>query len=290
MRNLRTKLKTVLFLVSSLIFSGSCSTFSKLKSGQEWEVWPEVSLSAPVTLQLKSSVGHRDQVSVYSLSEISERSKAPKREEVFFELEQLGLGQTTEGLLSQQVRVLKKKGKGNLHDFAYPELGETFVYQLKKNGEVKNIKGLPVGTRRNSVFYLPSVFLVEAPVIKGDTWKAQVSWWDGKNSIEFSVDALLILKKFVKCGESSTCALLEFEWQVTSPTVSWGDNSNFLGRVWGKMLFSLDRGLVLFAEARSEDVVQFGKTLVETRSCMRSVVKNSEVGRRISARQDCLQQ
>ncbi len=287
MRNILSNYKTVVLLVTSLGFMCSCATISQLKDGQVLHGLEESLLKVPLFLHLKSVRGEVDRVFIYTEAinqhHINGRSPVLKKNITSFLVEIENLGVDTENHLNQRVHVLNKEGESDLHDYAYPRLGEVFNYQYKRNGEVLQVENFP----RDSLFYVPAISLPKGKKGKGDTWALQRSWWDSKNNVQLNLDMVTILESFLECGEGHICALLSIDGKVTIPSMVNSIESGFLGRLSGEILFSVEKGVVLVSNIKSEEALQIGDETIETHSCLKSVLISSKVARGFKKSKSC---
>ena len=93
-----------------------------------------------------------------------------------------------------------------------------------------------------------------------------------------------ILKGFVPC-EGVWCADVEVSGNVMIAIPQSENSARFDSRLWGRMLFSLTRGDVIWSELRSREevIVPTERTLVE--SCMVSETKSERHA--LKSQMDC---
>lgn len=174
-------------------------------------------------------------------------------------------------LLSLSMKTLQKDGASDLHDLAFPELNEEIDYIFRLNAEVVKAGGYP----KESIFFVPSLPMPKSAVEIGDTWTMDHTWLSSRDAIPLRLEVVAILKDIVRCEKSDVCVDIEINGHVglgLKPTV---EGSIFESKVWGRVLFSLDRGDVLWSEMRSDEKMGVKANRVSVRSCMVSEVKGS---------------
>lgn len=184
-------------------------------------------------------------------------------------------------VVQQRVRVIEKNGLDDLHDYGYPRMGEVFTFHYKPNGEVIKVEDFP----KNSLFYVPSIYLPNYAAVKGDTWVLKKSWISQSTGVELELNLLTILKKFVRCRTGETCALLSFFGETIIPSLEGRRDSHFLGKLQGALLFSLERGLVMAVDSNSQEILQSGLNMVEVNSCLKSAMlseKTNSLSKKVS--------
>lgn len=177
-----------------------------------------------------------------------------------------------DGQITSVVRTVEKDGTSSLHDLAFPELNEEIEFVVKPSGEVvKAGKYLP-----QSIYFVPSLPTPGRPVAVGDTWTMEHTWYSAHEGIPLKLSVVGILKDIVRC-EGGYCADVEVNGGVNlalAPTVA---GARFDSRVWGRVLFSLDRGDVIWSEMRSKEEMSIDKSRSLSESCMISRVKFGKV-------------
>lgn len=178
------------------------------------------------------------------------------------------------------VKTIAKDGSVDLHDLAFPELNEEIEYVTKSTGQIVKAGRYPP----HSIFFVPPMPVPEKPVAVGDTWPLEHTWFSGAEHIPLKLSVVGILKGIVAC-EGAWCADVEVSGGVAIAVAPSEASARFESRVWGRMLFSLAGGDILWSELRSREEVLFGteRTLVE--SCMVSEVKSERHG--IKSQLDC---
>ena len=172
-------------------------------------------------------------------------------------------------LLKFTVKTTRKDGAVELHDLAFPELGEQIDYIVRGNGQV-----LQAGAYSpQSLFFVPALPISEKPVEVGDTWTMEHTWISAKDSVPLKLDVVGILKNIVPCESTKVCADIEVSGHVTLVAVPTNEGAKFESRVWGRMLFSLERGDVLWSEMRSSEEMGVKGDKMRVTSCMVSEIK-----------------
>ncbi len=172
-------------------------------------------------------------------------------------------------ILSFELRTIRKDGTVALHDLAFPELNEEIDYVVRSTGEV-----LHAGRYlTQSLFYVPAMPIPAGPVEVGDTWTMDHTWLSAKDAIPMKLEVVGILKDIVVCEKVKICADIEISGHVglvAAPTVA---GAHFESRLWGRMLFSIERGDVIWSEMRSDENMTMPGDRMAVTSCMVSETK-----------------
>jgi hypothetical protein len=167
------------------------------------------------------------------------------------------------------VKTTRKDGTVDLHELAFPELGEELDFIQRPTGEV-----LKAGKySSNSIFFVPSLPIAGHPVAIGDTWPLEHTWISGHDHIPLKLDVIGILKDIVPCEAGGVCADIEVSGSVHLVMLPTTVGSKFDSRVWGRVLFSLQRGDVIWSEMRSHEEMAVGGERNDVLSCMVSAMK-----------------
>ncbi|MGZ6480619.1 MAG: hypothetical protein ACXWQE_15010 [Bdellovibrionales bacterium] len=172
-------------------------------------------------------------------------------------------------ILKYEVRTTEKDGAVELHDLAFPELNEQLYYTVRTNGEVLNVNNL----RSKSLFYVPALPTPKAPVQIGDTWTMEHDWVSSKDGIPMQLEVVAILKDIVACEKKNVCADIELSGHVEVMSAPKVVGARFNSRLWGRVLFSLERGDVIWSEMRSTEEMAATGDRMAVRSCMVSEMK-----------------
>ena len=172
-------------------------------------------------------------------------------------------------ILKFEVKTIAKDGTVDLHDLAFPELQEQIDYVIRSNGEVLQAGRLPP----QSLFYVPAMPIPKGKVEVGDTWIMQHTWYSSKDGIPLSLEVVAILKGIVPCEGKGVCADIEISGHVTLVAQPVAMGSRFNSRLWGRLLFSLDRGDVLWSDMRSSEEMGIKGNHMKVNSCMVSEMK-----------------
>jgi hypothetical protein len=261
-------------LTLCLIFSQGCSHGSKhpISDVVKPTVWPAPitfrPLEEPVTLKMSGEVGRVEVVNNCSIAitrtfadgEIRHK----KVESVDFKVQTATTKALKNSNIKQTVQTTWKDGFVNLHDLAYPELGESMDVEITPLGEVVRAGNYP----KTSIFYLPSLPLPKKPVKTGDEWKSEHAWKSEENGLPLTVN---LTSKYVgskPCGDFS-CAEITVKGEVHMPAKIEQKNG-FTHKLSGRFLFEPKRGLPVWAEFGSEEEIQAGGARAEVRSTLRS--------------------
>lgn len=184
------------------------------------------------------------------------------------EVVEFGVTTTTKAvrgdILETSVKTKFKDGTVDLHELAFPELGEEIGYILRKNGQI-----LRAGIYSSqSIFFVPSLPIPKGAVAIGDTWPMEHMWISGRDRIPLKLQIIGILKDIVPCDVSGYCADIEVSGSVNLVLLPATQDVRFDSRVWGRLLFALDRGDVVWSEMRSREEMLVGKERTQVESCM----------------------
>lgn len=178
--------------------------------------------------------------------------------------------------LTQSIRVIKKEGAIDLHDFAMPDLGESLELTTTAKGKVVKAGDWPA----NSIFYVPAVSLPDVPVEVGDTWTMQATWLSLSEMVPYELDMVSILKGFVRCG-AGACADIEVSGSVGMQG-ALKQALVFRSEWRGRLLFSVEQGTVVWSRMNLEETIASDKVHRTVKSCLEAVLKepraNSIVG------------
>lgn len=167
------------------------------------------------------------------------------------------------------VTTTRKDGTVELHDMAFPELNEQIDYVVRGNGDVlKAGHYLP-----QSLFFVPSMPIPDRAIEIGDTWTMTHTWYSARDAIPLQLDVMGILKDIVPCETNKVCADIEISGHVNLVEKPTTIGSQFKSRLWGRLLFSLERGDVIWSEMRSEENMAIPGQRSAVRSCMISETK-----------------
>jgi hypothetical protein len=84
------------------------------------------------------------------------------------------------------------------------------------------------------------------------------------------LDLVAILKGAKPCYTGQTCLDLEISGKVLVAADPQRPDVRFDGRIWGRLLFNLERGDVVWSETRSQEEMVVGKERMEITSCLHS--------------------
>ncbi len=184
------------------------------------------------------------------------------------------------------LKTIKKTGLADLADFALPELGETLDLIMTNQGKVLKAGDYPPGT----LFFVPPVSLPDNPVKVGDSWSMTSEWVSLKSGVPLKMKTLSTLKSIRQCGTTGKCAeitltgTVELENSTDSSTTDSNSSSSdktspamkpqFTSSMSGSLLFSLDRGTVLYSYLKSSESLSAKTTRIQIESCMVTRVSN----------------
>jgi hypothetical protein len=173
--------------------------------------------------------------------------------------------------VSLVVETLSKDGPVDLHDLAFPEVGEKLEMDLNSNAEVLRAGRYP----KDSIFFVPPVSLPSRPVKVGETWMLRKGWTTSKNGTPLEVELVSIFKNIFQCGVDDQCAEIETSGIVYVPKAVSAEVA-LESRIAGRMLFSLKTGTVIWTDVRNQEKLTAGNWKIEVLSCLESVLDSPE--------------
>lgn len=258
----------------------SCSS-NRLKTEQAEKINP----AKAVTIELKIKPGSQFETHYFSHAYIRNYSDQQltreKHEAVDFTTITKALDYNPNlKLLRYTMTTVKKDGQVNLRELAFPEKGEEIEFIVRHNAQVVKAGKYPA----DSLFFVPSLPVPDHPVEVGDTWEMVHEWRSAAEKIPLRLETVGILKGLVKCEDNKTCADLEISGGVKLSIKPDAVGAKFNSRIWGRMLFSLDRGDIIWSEVRSEEEMGAGQDRVLIQSCM---VSETKVGKELKLKLNC---
>ncbi len=230
------------------------------------------SLPQAVDLRFKGRAGERTETRYYSIAQITtyedQQLLRDRQESVDFNVS-THVTAADDKQFSFTTRTTRKDGTVGLHDLSFPELNEQIDYVVQANGEVLHAGNFPP----QSLFYVPSMPMPASKVEVGDTWTMAHTWFSSKDAIPLKLDVVGILKDIVPCEKTKVCADVEISGHVglmAQPTTA---GSRFSSRLWGRALFSVERGDVIWSEMRSREEMGVKGDHMNVASCMVSEMK-----------------
>jgi hypothetical protein len=169
-------------------------------------------------------------------------------------------------LIQFKVKTVEKDGTADLHELGFPEMGEAIDYVIRGNGEVLKAGHYP----EQSLFFVPALPVPSASVKVGDTWPMDHTWYSAKDGIPLRLQVIGILKDIVACEGGKVCADIEISGDVKLGAMKAVPRNVFSSRLWGRMLFSLDRGDVIWSQMRSREDMKTPGHEMKVSSCMLS--------------------
>jgi len=238
-----------------------------------------------VRIELKGKPGTSSETRYYSHANVksySDQQLLRDKQEIvdFTVLTTIQEYDAQEKLIKFKVKTIAKDGIVNLHDLAFPEKNEEIDYIVRGSGEV-----LKAGNHApQSLFFVPALPVPKDEVEVGDTWTMEHTWYSSRDNIPLKLEVVGILKALVPCDGGKTCADIEISGGVKLVSMPTIEGGRFDSRIRGRMLFSPDRGEVIWSEMRSEEemIVQGEKFSVV--SCMASETK---LGAKFKTKLEC---
>lgn len=168
--------------------------------------------------------------------------------------------------LHVRAKTLNKDGMMDLNSMAFPEKGESidFIYTLKADvvqaGEYPEV----------SIFYVAPLPLPPEPVGVGESWTQQASWLSS-NGVPLLMDLVAILKNVYACGEHR-CMEIEISGNVFLQAET-NEPMNFISEISGRIIFSKERGTLLWSYVRSQESLTTVNGQVLSYTCVVGVLK-----------------
>jgi hypothetical protein len=168
------------------------------------------------------------------------------------------------GNIYQTMETLSKDGSLNLHDFAYPEIGEKIDFEFSPEGEVLKAGKYP----KSSLFFVPPLPLPHFAVKKDDHWEMKSGWASEEGGLPLTVTLHATYLNQKKCGDH-TCVNIGVEGEVHMDAKLEKKNG-FGHKISGRFLFEPKRGLLVWSEFLSDEHLQTEGARAEVRSILRS--------------------
>jgi hypothetical protein len=262
MSNYKAFLNTVTFFAVCLLCG--CATLQ----GTHSSTASKASLDKPIALKVKGTPGEIEIMKFHShtISKRFEQSQIrhEKEEIVDFTLktEVKDYDEKT-GITTFYIEALEKDGYIDLHDLAFPEVGETMVYALTANANVVSAGNYPT----DSIFYVPPVSLPKRKVKVGETWTMSHVWRSSQNGMMLSLDLLTIFKQAYHCGGEDICAELELSGEVILPSMM-ASRQELKSTLAGRMLVSTKTGSIIWSYMYNDERFIIGDVVIDVKSCL----------------------
>lgn len=253
--------------------SGSKKGFEGLRPSLEDT--EKVEIKEPVLLRLKAEMGrvekvaytHRSQAKAFEEQEL--RHEKEEGLDFISQADTVKVGEPDSksvSVFTQVLKIVKKDGVGDLHDFAMPEVDEKLEITADSLGKILKSGDYPP----NSVFFVSPISLPEKPVSIGDTWTMDASWLSLEEMVPYQLQMVSILKGYWKCGDD-TCAEIEISGDVgfQGPLKTAMDfKSTWRGRIY----FALKAGTVVWSRTDSAERLLAERVRREVKSCLEAVL------------------
>jgi hypothetical protein len=278
----------VTFLLALSLFTGACAQMNKIDGAK---LLPD---QGPVRLSFKPSLGGGDISDYHSFT----TTKAFEKNEIIRKVSEtfdftvqtkVAKVDSTNAAATYELTTLKKDGKGDLSDYAMPEVGESLELVLANDGQVLKAGEFPPGT----LYFVPPTSLPKGAVKVGDTWPMEAEWVSLKSGVPIHMSIVSIFKAIRDCGPAGLCAEIEISGDeniigapsnpIASKVPAKSDDKKtedvkmrFTSQTHGRMLFSIDKGTILYSYMRSDEHMTGEKDSLEVSSCMYSVLMQPE--------------
>jgi hypothetical protein len=237
--------------------------------------------NGPVELKLGIKKGQVSKTFYHSNSAVEDFEDGQKvrfHEESTDFLEATEIIDARENQLVVRTQTLEKDGTGSLHDFAFPEMDEQIDFVYSRDAKVLRAGPYP----KESIFYLPPLSLPDHPVDIGDTWEMNHVWVSSNDGLPLHLNMVTIFKDVVSCGSFGRCADFEVSGLVDILSEKLNSSAKFDSHMSGRILFSLDRGDVIWSEVRSEEHLKSKSTEMKVKSCMSSQMRSEKGVERVT--------
>jgi len=253
--------KNILILIGVVIASCTSKT-------QKTELSPNPeSTNGQYELRLKGHNGDRS-LTVYhsdsAVEDFEQNQKVRDHQEILDFVVSTEIADARENQITVRTKTVEKDGTGSLHDFAFPEPDESIDFIYSSDAEVLRADPFP----KASIFFLPPISLPSYDVKVGDTWTMDHAWISSNEGLPLNLNMVTIFKGVVGCGPFGKCAELEISGQVEVASESLQKMIRFDSRVWGRLLFSMEKGDVIWSEVRSQDIFKAKGNETRVLSCM----------------------
>jgi hypothetical protein len=264
----------VLFFVLAAGISSGCSTLSRGFAGA----------GQAMRIEVKGSPGTSTETRYYSNSNVKTFSDGQllrdKQEIVdFTTVTQIKAFDPLEKVLTFSVRTTEKDGTVQLNDLAFPEKFEVIDYMVRTDGSVLKAGKHPP----QSLFFVPSLPVPKEEVRVGDTWVMEHTWFSSREGIPLRLEVVGILKGIIPCA-GKYCADIEVSGGVKLVKVATAESARFESRVWGRLLYSPDRGDIIWSEMRSQEEMAVDSDKFTVLSCM---VSESKISAKYKTKLEC---
>lgn len=224
--------------------------------------------NSPLVLKLVGEMGREEVTKNCSVSVTTTYAdgqiQRKKVEGVDFDVKTSTTHVDKKGNLTQNVQILSKDGYVDLHDLAYPELGEKMDMTLTPDAQVKKAGRYP----KTSIFYVQTIPLVTKAVKPGDEWEAESSWLSDTGGVELKSKMNVKFAGWKTCGDH-VCAEIVSHGDVHMPPKVEKRNG-FVHKLSGRFLFDPARGLVTWSEFASDEQLQAEGARAVVHSVLRS--------------------
>ena len=255
-------MKLQLLVISILKFNGACSVMQKKPALTELQVQPKQTYN----LVLSEKTPRRERTRFFSSTQTKTFEKDQlvheKDEVVDFTVDVTILGKDpTYGGVKQKVVVIDKDGPVDLHEMAFPEVGEELEIIFSKNAKVIRAGAYP----RDSIFYVSPVSLPERPVKVGDTWEMAEEWSSQPNGVPLRIELVTIFKSVYQ-GPKGPLAYLEISGTTKFPSSMPG--VRFDSDVRGHLLFAINEGTLVWGYIRNAEKLVTADNQILVESCL----------------------
>jgi hypothetical protein len=264
----------IFILILAAGFSGGCS--SVRKSSVEGKA---------MRIELKGAPGTSTETRYHSNANVKTFSDGQllrdKQEIVdFTTVTKIKAFDPEDKVLRFTVRTTEKDGAVELHDLAFPEKFEEIDYTVRTDGTVLKAGKYPP----QSLFFVPSLPVPKNDVQVGDTWVMEHTWYSSRDAIPLRLEVVGILKGIIPCAGQS-CADIEVSGGVRLVNAATAESARFESRVWGRLLYSPDRGDIVWSEMRSQEEMAVGADKFTVLSCM---VSESKLSAKYKTKLECV--
>ncbi len=268
-------MQRAVIIISGLFILSACASEPPASSVPASErVKAKVNEDGDFELRLKGTKGETSRTYYHSdsaVEDLEEGQKVRDHEEIMdFAVDSEVLAAAAEAI-AVRMTTIEKDGTGSLHDYAFPEPDESIDFFYTSDAHVLKADPFP----KESIFYLPPVSLPAKPVKIGDTWTLNHSWISNNDGLPLNLNMVTIFKGVTACGRYGLCADLEVSGKVDIDADKFEEMASFNSRLWGRILFSFEKGDVIWSEVRSKEVFKTSSSEMRVLACMVSKMQAS---------------
>ena len=257
-------------IILMLMFIVACAKMPATKTAEELKAPTGPPIQNPATMELKGEMGRMEISKICNQSVTRSYSKnnllRERVEDLDFTVRSVIETVYEDGSFSQKMTTIEKNGPGSLHLYAFPELDEMIRFKFSKKAKVLDVEYVP----RNSIFYMPPLPLPEKPVSPGDNWEFKHTWRTLGSDVPLTVSLSATYLNSKRCG-NYYCMNIGIKGFV-KPEIKYSQSrgAEFKHNINGRFLFEPTRGMVVWSEFETEELLHQKEARVAVKSLLRS--------------------